>query len=717
MINTLSTMYNIKLYIVIPCYNVEKTIQRALDSILMQQASFEWECIAVNDASTDATGEILREYVKTDNRIRLLENEDNQGNAKTFKKGVEASRGNYLCVLDGDDFYTVRDKLQRQVDFLDGDRESKYAAVAHKYLTLYPNGTIKKDWRLFSPASEHSYLEFITRHFYCHTSTMMYRNVFRGMKIPILMTQRGDTIRTLIAMNASYGKIKILNFIGSVYVVNPNGIWSALDQEGKKAVDIETWKSCARHVESDHEKRIIRSVVKRIGQQTQQEERNSWFSDSLLSYLSSNIAGYIAFKEKDFIFRKLYKSDFIDSFCESLGRIRKDFLGIVPSAKPDQKNVAIVISALTKTGGGVYQEILELVIMLQSKHVSIMLTDMEASEFTEDMKADFARFKKLSFVFLKGMPDRLTVLMEKLSQLNAGKIYWYCGHNNTWANAAIQDYGGKNIVPFSFDHGLSLGLSNTNIDLFITKTPKDYKLLSGKFGNRTIYVPCWSIPANTERKYEPLAARERLNTATAAARFYKYQGDILCSFQYFIVNLIKATCGKHVHYGPLPDEVKDGIVKALERQRISPESFIHIEWANNLPDSMLTNGVDLFISPFPISSIKLNLQCLSAGIPVMVYAGGLTRIEQNDFLNQDVLKWRDREEFFGIVTALTRKRLVELSASGLEYFRTHNDLSVAMPHILFDKCFSPVPIPPPFIDAKIIDAEEILDLIAFAYEN
>ncbi len=40
-----------------------------------------------------------------------------------------------------------------------------------------------------------------------------------------------------------------------------------------------------------------------------------------------------------------------------------------------------------------------------------------------------------------------------------------------------------------------------------------------------------------------------------------------------------------------------------------------------------------------------------------------------------------------------------------------------MPHILFDKCFSPVPIPPPFIDAKIIDAEEILDLIAFAYEN
>lgn len=707
----------IKLSIVMPCYNVEKTVRRALDSILMQRVSFEYELIAVDDASTDATAEILREYTKTDSRVRLLENEGNLGNAKTFKKAAEASRGAYLCVLDGDDFYTVRDKLQRQVDFLDGDRESKYAAVAHKYLTLYPNGTIKEDWRLFRPASEYTYLEFLTRHFYCHTSTMMYRNVFRGMKIPVLATQRGDTIRTLIAMNATYGRIRVLNFIGSVYTVNPNGIWSALDQEGKRAVDIETWKSCARHVESGREKRIIRTEIRMMGQQNQQEEKNSWTIDSLLSYLSSGMANDIAFRERDFIFRKLYKSDFIDSFCESLGRIRKEFLGIVPVAKPNRKGIAIVISALNKRGGGVYQEILELVIMLQSKQVSIILTDMDASEFTEDMKADFTRFKKLSFTFLKNMPDRLTALMEKLSRLNVGKIYWYCGHNNTWGNAAIQDYGGENIVPFSFDHGLSLGLSNTNIDLFITKTPKDYKLLSEKFGNRVIYVPCWSSPAKTERKYEPLAAQRRLNTATAAARFYKYQGDILGSFQYLIVNLIKATRGKHIHYGPLPGDVKNGIIKALKRQRISQESFIHIEWANNLPDSMLENGVDLFISPFPISSIKLNLQCASVGIPVMIYAGGLTRIEQNDFLNQDVLKWKDREEFFRTVTALTGERLAELSASGLEYFRTHNDLSIAMPHILFDKCFAPVPIPPPFIDARIIDAEEILDLITFVYKD
>lgn len=712
-------MGSTRLSIIMPCYNVEKTIRRAVDSILMQRVDFEYEIIAVDDASTDSTGSILREYAEKNKRIKLLVNENNLGNARTFKKGAEASRGAYLCVLDGDDFYTIRDKLQKQVDFLEGDKEGRYAAVAHKYLTVYPDGTIKEDMRLFGPASEHTYLEFITQHFYCHTSTMMYRNVFMGKEIPILDTQRGDTIRTLIAMNATCGRVKILNFVGSAYTVNPAGIWSSLDAEKRKKVNVETWKSCERHAESAREKRIIRTIVRRLDDRAPiQEEKRPWSINSLLAYLASNWANGIAFKERDFIFRKLYRSDFIDSFCESLGFIRKHVLGIKPSSNPDKKSIAIVISVLNKTGGGIYQEILELVTMLQSRKISILLTDMASlDEFTESMKQDFAPFRNLSFVFLKDLPDILSGLEQTLSDMNPGKIYWYCGHNNTNVVGALQDYGAKNIVPFSFDHGLSLGLSNTNIDLIIAKTPKDYKLLSEKFVDRVIYIPCWSVPAETAREYKPLGNHNKLNTATASARFYKYNGNILGSFQYLMVNLIKTTGGNHIHYGPLPDDIKEGIHKALKRNGTEPERFTHVEWSNNLPDSLLGHGVDIFISPFPISSIKLNLQCISAGIPVMVYAGGLTRIEQNDFLNPDVLRWKSREEFFDTILSLEKTRLLELSKSGLEYFRTHNSLSAAMPYVLFDKCFDPVPIPPKFIDDRIIDTDEVLDLISFVYED
>lgn len=703
-----------KLSIIMPCCNVASTIGTALDSILMQRVDFRYEVIIVNDASTDSTRAIIRDYAEKDNRIIILDNETNLGNAGTFKKGAEASAGEYLCVLDGDDFYTVRDKLQRQVDFLDGDKEGRYAAVAHKYLMFYPDGRIREDMRLFgSVPDEHTYFEFITQHFYWHTSTMMYRNIFRGLEIPILSTQRGDTIRTLIAMNSTCGRIKILNFVGSAYRINPDGIWSSLDAERRKKVNVETWAACERHVESRLEKRIIADVVNRMeNQEPAPDGEEGWAIGVLLSWLASSWASVIAFKERDFIFRKLYKSDFLDSFCESLGFVSRHVLGIGRSERQDIKKAAIVISALNKTGGGIYQEILELVTLLQGKKVSIILTDMAGlDEFTHVMRADFANFRNLSFIFLKGSPNLLESLQKVLADGKPARIYWYCGHNNTWADAALQAYGGKNIVPFSFDHGLSLGLSNSNIDLIIAKTPKDYKLLSSKFGSRVIYVPCWSAPAKTARKYSPLEGRETLNTATAAARFYKYEGDVLGSFRYFILSLLKATRGRHVHYGPLPDGLKAGIVRALNRCGIEKERFVHIEWANNLPDAMLKAGTDIFISPFPVSSIKLSLQCLSAGIPVMAYAGGLTRIEQNDFLNHDVLRWKTREDFFAVLDSLDRDKLVSLSESGLEHFRTHNDLSAVMPYIVLEKCFDPVPIPPKFIDDRIIDANEILDLI------
>lgn len=713
-------MSDIKLSIMMPCFNVEGTIGRALDSILMQRVDFGLEVIAIDDASTDGTLGILKKYAESDARVKVLANDTNLGNARTFKRGVEASHGDYLCVLDGDDFYTVRDKLQRQADFLDGDRDARYAAVAHKYLTVYPDGSVKEDMRLFGPAPEHTYLEFITQHFYCHTSTMMYRNVFRGMDIPILETQRGDTIRTMIAMGAICGRVEVLNFVGSAYTVNPKGIWSSLDAERRKEVNVGTWKSCRKHAESAREKRIVGTIVKRMEkQEPQPEERRPWSIDSLLSYLSSHWANTIAFKERDLIFRKLYRSDFIDSFCESLGFVAKhcaDAGTPAPVDKKDRKKAAIVISALNKTGGGIYQELLEIVAMLRSRETTILLTDMASlDEFTPAMKNDFAPFGNLSFVFLKGLPDRLAALEGKLSELNPERIYWYCGHNNTWADAALQDYGATNIVPFSFDHGLSLGLSNTNVDIFIAKTPKDYKLLSERYGDRVIYIPCWSVPARTGRRYGP--PEGPLTTATAAARFYKYEGEILGNFVNFVVYLMRATGGRHVHYGPLPEEIRARLGQVMKRNDVDPERFQHVEWADNLPDSMLELGVGLFISPFPISSIKLNLQCESAGIPVMVYAGGLTRIEQNDFLHPGVLRWKDRKEFFGNIAGLTRDRLMELSAMGLEWFGTHNDLSVAMPHVLTNRCFEPVPIPPRFLDDRIIDADEILDLISFVYED
>lgn len=699
-----------KLSLIMPCYNVEKTLGRALDSILRQRVNFSYEVLIINDGSTDKTKAIAEYYCKNHPQVRLIDNAENQGNARTFKRGLESARGEYFAVLDGDDFYTVRDKLQKQVDFLDSDTRGEYGAVAHKYIAVYPDGAIRENLGLFYPASDFSYCDFLNQKFYYHTATIMYRNYFRGLNIPILKTQRGDTIRTLISLNASYGKMKVLDFIGSAYFLNPAGIWSSLDREKRKQINLDAWNSGQSYVESAREKMALEFAKGMIMRQPTPPEENIWTPDQILQIVKDEFANPLAFFDKDFIFRKLYKSEVADSLCESVGYIQYALLGFSPNPAPDNKKAAVLISALNRTGGGIYREIMEMCEIMRTREIHLIVTDMKEEDIDPQTREELASFSNVRPIFMGGVEDHLAVLEAYLHKINPGRIYYYCGHNNTLVDAAMQDYGAKNIVPFSFDHGLSLGLDNTNIDMIIAKTPKDYKLLAKKFADRAIYIPCWNKAVQDVPPYEPFADGQ-LATATAAARFYKYEGDILGKFADFITNIMKVTGGGHIHYGPLPARVKAEILKSMSAKRLPESRFKHIEWADNLAGSMLQHRIGLFISPFPIGSIKLNLQCEAAGIPMLVYDGGLTRIEKNDFLHPDVLKWKNRKEFYGILRSLNKDALLDLSAKGQKWFKTHNELGMLMPYMMFDRCFDSVPIPPPHVDTDIIDVRNVQDLL------
>lgn len=705
-----------KLSIIMPCYNSEKTIGRALDSVLRQRVNFDYEILVINDGSEDNTKSITLDYAARHPQVILIDKKNNEGNAKAFKTGLENAKGDYFAVLDGDDFYTVRNKLQKQVDFLDSDRDGVYGACAHKYISVYPDGAIKEDWDFFDPRRDFSFCDFIIQKFYCHTSTIMCRNYFRGLEIPILDIQRGDTIRTLITMNAAYGKMKILDFIGSAYFLNPEGIWTSLDWDKRMEINLSTWTNCQKHVESEREKEVLEFSKREMAKKGMPPEEHLWTPDLTLKIVKEGLANPHAFHDRDFIFRKLYKSEIADSLCESVGYLQYALLGLTPNQKPDQKKAAILISALNRTGGGIYREIMEMCEVMRTREIHLIVTDMKAEDISPEVRQELAGFPNVKLILMGDLEDRLAVLEAYLHRLNAGRIYYYCGHNNTLVDAAMQDYGAKNIVPFSFDHGLSLGLDNTNIDLIIAKTPKDYKLLAKKFGERAIYIPCWSKTQEHEPAYAPLAAGS-IVTATAAARFYKYEGGVLGKFDDLIANILKVTGGRHIHYGPLPDEIKAKISEIMRKNGLGRDRFVHIEWADDLAGSMLENHVDLFISPFPIGSIKLNLQCEAAGIPMLVYDGGLTRIERNDFLHPDVLTWKDRTGFFEILSSLSAERLQDLSEKGKEWFGTHNELSLLVPYMMFDRCFETVPIPPPHVDRDIIDIRNIHDLLQWKWED
>lgn len=93
---------------IIPVYNVEKYLERCIDSILNQ--SYEnFEIILINDGSTDNSGIICDQYASLDSRIVVFHSE-NKGLSEARNKGIELSQGKYIIFLDSDDYW-ISDKL------------------------------------------------------------------------------------------------------------------------------------------------------------------------------------------------------------------------------------------------------------------------------------------------------------------------------------------------------------------------------------------------------------------------------------------------------------------------------------------------------------------------------------------------------------------------------------------------------------------------------
>jgi len=121
-----------------PVFNEERHAGEVIEKILAVKFPLELELIIVNDASTDNSLEILKEYAAKDRRIRLLENEHNSGKSKSVKRGILDSTGDLVVINDADLEYDPQDLLEfvklfqeTDVDVVYGNRFSRSNKVIY----------------------------------------------------------------------------------------------------------------------------------------------------------------------------------------------------------------------------------------------------------------------------------------------------------------------------------------------------------------------------------------------------------------------------------------------------------------------------------------------------------------------------------------------------------------------------------------------------------
>jgi len=129
---------SVKVSILVPVYNVERYIYKCIDSILSQTFT-DFECIIVNDCSTDNCSEICNEYAKKDKRIKIIHKPQNEGLPQARKTGFENSSGAYILFIDSDDW--MEPEMIKKL-YSAGIESNADIIICDSYID-FPNGSYK----------------------------------------------------------------------------------------------------------------------------------------------------------------------------------------------------------------------------------------------------------------------------------------------------------------------------------------------------------------------------------------------------------------------------------------------------------------------------------------------------------------------------------------------------------------------------------------------
>ena len=229
------------------CYNQEEYIGKAIRSVMRQKTTFPVELIIHDDCSIDRTGEICKEYANLyPDRICYVRNEKNVGLEENFIRAYRLTKGKYIAICEGDDYWLGRKKLQRQVDVMEAHPE--YAICFHRTLNYYMRDNSKSLTAYERPAVTTIY--DLARKNYISNVSCLYR------KQPFDLPEWTSEVRTydyaMHLLNACYGKIVFLPQVMAVYRIHGRSVWSESGAEKRYEIALKVRECVMRHFTDTH---------------------------------------------------------------------------------------------------------------------------------------------------------------------------------------------------------------------------------------------------------------------------------------------------------------------------------------------------------------------------------------------------------------------------------------------------------------------------------
>ena len=213
-------------------YNHEPFLRQCLDGFVMQQTTFPFEAIVHDDASTDGSAAIIREYAeKYPDIIKPIYETENQWGKGTISKIMDATMhpdSKYIAVCEGDDYWTDPNKLQIQVDFLEAHPDHSFSVHEYKEWDELKACYRPHQLRFLRNTDEDLTLtinDFATGVFFTKTLTCVYnRKALHNSNFKMYDTKFDMTMFFALM---TQGKCRLFSRVMGCYRIQPNSVTSS----------------------------------------------------------------------------------------------------------------------------------------------------------------------------------------------------------------------------------------------------------------------------------------------------------------------------------------------------------------------------------------------------------------------------------------------------------------------------------------------------------
>ncbi|AMR26886.1 hypothetical protein A0257_07055 [Hymenobacter psoromatis] len=213
-----------KVSVVVLAYNHEKFLAQALDSVLTQDVDFAYELIVGEDCSPDGTRRLVQAYAQRyPDRLRPIYHPRNVGMGANFRACLAACRGQYVALLEGDDYWTDARKLRKQVAWLDAHPD--FSLCFHAVADQYEDGSRPNAVPHALTQDVFTFADFLLPIYtVVSTGSIVLRNGLVAWPAWLFAVKPIDF--PLVVLCAELGKVKRLPDVMGVYRIHQGGIWS-----------------------------------------------------------------------------------------------------------------------------------------------------------------------------------------------------------------------------------------------------------------------------------------------------------------------------------------------------------------------------------------------------------------------------------------------------------------------------------------------------------